>query len=134
MSAATGITPPSAGKPISAGWGRNLTERVNGLRFKGDNKHIFVSQDTTGVNISFRGDVPRAQVAGTNQDFAPARITGGSAAAGYTVDLFANGYASGVTGTGKLYLPEAACDNSLDLPAGTPVLAHAVDVTLTGGG
>lgn len=71
--------------------------------------------------------------AGTNQDFSPALITGGSSAAGYTVDLYANGFASGKTGTGTMFLPEVACDNSLDLSVGTAVLAHAVDVTITGG-
>lgn len=66
-------------------------------------------------------------------DVIPALITSGSAAAGYEVDLYANGYAEARTGTGTLYVMESACNNAFDLPAGTAVLAHLCLVSLTGG-
>lgn len=64
----------------------------------------------------------------------PAVITGGSSASGYTVNLYANGIASASTGTATLFLPEAACESSIDLPSGTAVLAHYITANVTGGG
>lgn len=89
------------------------------------------------------GVVPRNPRTATNRvreseyakysDVVPAKIVSGSAAAGYRVDLYADGYTAGRTGTGNLFMMESACNNAFDLPAGTAVLAHICLVSLTGG-
>ncbi|OGV53546.1 MAG: hypothetical protein A2017_20830 [Lentisphaerae bacterium GWF2_44_16] len=59
------------------------------------------------------------------------KITGGTTAAGYTVDIYGNGYDSAATDTGTLQVLDLA--QSDDLPTGTRVLGHSTSLTITGG-
>lgn len=60
-----------------------------------------------------------------------AKITDGTAEAGYSVQLFANGRSNDATGNGTVFLPEVALTGTL--PAGSWVLAHLTEVIITGG-
>lgn len=70
-------------------------------------------------------------VTATGTDVVLAKITGGSAAAGYTVELYSNGRQESSTGTGTVFLPEVSLTGTL--PSGTWVLAHLSEVAVTGG-
>ncbi|MFA5658664.1 MAG: hypothetical protein WC900_05210 [Oscillospiraceae bacterium] len=59
------------------------------------------------------------------------KITGGTTAAGYTVDIYGNGYDSAATDTGTLQVLDLA--QSDDLTTGTRVLGHSASLTITGG-
>lgn len=124
--------PPQSNQPVSADWGRAIVECLRRLR-PSNGPGISVNQTPEGTTYSLAQNNQRSSTALSQPSAAPALITGGSSAAGYTIDIYENGFAAGKTGTGTLYLPEVACDNSLDLAVGTPVLAHAVNVTITGG-
>lgn len=71
------------------------------------------------------------EVVASAKDVVLAKITGGSAAAGYTVELYADGRSEASTGTGTVFLPEVALTGTL--PTGTWVLAHLSEVAVTGG-
>ena len=62
-----------------------------------------------------------------------ARVVSGNALSGYKVDLYADGLDAPPTGTGTLHLPECSAYSSVDLPAGTVLLAHSTMVIATGG-
>ncbi len=70
---------------------------------------------------------------GETADAVLAVVTGGTAAAGYTVSLYADGLDKDSTGTGILHVPECAAYTFMDLPLNSVLLAHATMVTLTGG-
>ena len=59
------------------------------------------------------------------------KITGGSTAAGYAVNIYGNGYDAAATGTGTLQVLDLA--QSDDLSTGTRVIGHSCSVTITGG-
>lgn len=60
-----------------------------------------------------------------------AKIISGSAATGYSVEFYANGRNATNTGSGTVFLPEVALSSTL--PAGTWVLAHLSETSITGG-
>lgn len=59
------------------------------------------------------------------------RVTGGSAGAGYAVDVYADGWESGRTGTGVLYVAELALNSAI--PAGSWIIGHRIAIQTTGG-
>jgi len=59
------------------------------------------------------------------------KTTGGSTAAGYSVALYGNGRDQASTGTGTLEVCDMAWVS--DLPVGTWGVAHALQITYTGG-
>lgn len=59
------------------------------------------------------------------------KITGGTTASGYSVDIYGNGYDADATDTGTLQALDLA--QSDDLPIGTRVIGHSYSVTITGG-
>lgn len=61
----------------------------------------------------------------------PCRITGGSTAGGYTVDIHANGKNQAKTGTGTLEVLELLRGDNLRV--GSWIVGHRTSVTITGG-
>ena len=72
--------------------------------------------------------------AGKGEEKAPmCKVTGGSAAAGYTVDVYPDGRAGegGAEYSALLFLPDVALD--ADIPAGTWIIGHKSAMVSTGG-
>ena len=94
-------------------------------------------QYNNGVGVVVRN--PRRQPSSTvrhaimQDEVCLAVVNSGSALAGYSVSLYANGLDAAPTGTGTLYVPECSAYSSRDLPAGTVLLAHSTMVVATGG-
>lgn len=89
-----------------------------------------------GAGVVLRNPKRQARRGGSyvvSADAVLAVVTGGTAAAGYTVSLYADGLDKDSTGTGILHVPECAAYNYMDLPLRSVLLAHATMVTLTGG-
>lgn len=124
---------PQADTPIPADWGRDVVRCLRSLRSK-PGPGITLNRTPEGTTISSKasgpgpGPGPEALARAC-----PAMITGGSATAGYTITLYADGLTKGATGTGIFFTPEAASDSTVDLPEGTAVIAHPIDTIITGG-
>lgn len=98
-------------------------------RVLGENPNL----DLTGTQPGKSRRLPSydGEVVAADKDVVLAKITGGSAAAGYSVELYANGRSEASTGSGTVFLPEVALTGTL--PSGTWVLAHLSEVAVTGG-
>lgn len=92
-------------------------------------KVIYLPPDATGLSFC----VVSFSVHTTRDFICLAVVNGGSALAGYSVSLYANGLDAAPTGTGTLYVPECSAYSGLDLPEGSVLIAHSTMVVATGG-
>ena len=92
---------------------------------------IKVVEGATGVQFWLEKKTAENSAGISTQDTYLCKITGGTTAAGYTVDIYGNGYGSAVTATGTCEaIPLALGSN---LPVGYPLVVAAVNTTITGG-
>lgn len=123
---------PSAGEPISQSWGKRVTDAVNSGRV-GGGVGTMTESSKLGTYVSNK----RRQSAGggdTTVETTAAvlcRISGGTSATGYSVQLFPEGAGMPPDGTGTLYIVEIAAAG--DLPVGAFVLGWPATTLTTGG-
>lgn len=127
------LTTPIPGEAIRADLVREIVEAVRANTVQAG-PGILVDRGPSGTVVSAQLEASEQQHHLMPDEVIMAKVTGGSAVAGYTVELYGNGMAQGKTGTGLLFLPECAVDSVGDLPVGSVVLAHSMAVGETGGG
>jgi len=123
--------PPQTGQPVSPDWGRSVCDALRRQQLTAG-PGITLNRTPGGTTISSKASGPGPGPEALARA-CPAMITGGSATAGYTITLYADGLTKGATGTGIFFTPEAASDSTVDLPGGTAVIAHPIDTIITGG-
>ena len=120
-------------KIIIQEWIRQANEFFKSLVFL-DSEDIHWEKGASGYKAYLR-DKPKSASsvtsAASGADVYPCKITGGSTAAGYTVDIYGDGYDAVATNTGTLQVLDLA--QSDDVPVGTRVLGHSTSLTITGG-
>lgn len=84
---------------------------------------VIATKDTSAI-INIGGGA-------AEQDVVLCQVIGGTAQAGYTVTMFADGPDQPATGTGLLYITELAFGSTL--PAGSRIIGHKVMIQATGG-
>lgn len=128
------LTIPIPGEAIRADLVREIVEAVRANTVQAG-PGILVDRGPSGTVVSIQGE--EAEQISYNvvpDEIVLAKITGGTAAGGYTVALHADGLHAESTGTGVLHVPECAADGVGNLPVGSVVIAHAIALTITGGG
>jgi len=152
--AAEGNTPALALEPIASGKIGSVmltgylavqitvsSASHNYATFSGSSDGTLISADTGEFKILWKETgtgslwtvlfIGAGGAASSGIDIYLCKITGGSTAAGYTVDIYGNGYDAEKTGTGTLQVLDLA--QSDDLTTGTRVLGHSASLTITGG-
>ena len=123
--------PPQSNQPVSADWGRGVIEALRRLR-PHNGPGILVNQTPEGTTYSLAPKPPVRPGGGLNITAAVlCRVTGGSSADGYRVDLYPEGIGVASTSSGTLYIVEIAAAG--DLPVGSLVLGWP-SITITTGG
>ena len=125
-------TAPQPGYPVTANLGREVCDALRRMRLQAG-PGIRLSQTPEGTTISAPVTAMNVRHAIMEDEVCLAVVNGGSALAGYSVSLFANGLDAPPTSTGTLHLPECSAYSSVDLPEGTVLLAHSTMVITTGG-
>lgn len=92
---------------------------------------ISVAKEGEEYRLSLVKEKEEEISASSSSEICLCKITDGSTATGYLVDIYGDGYDSDATGTGTLQVLDLA--QSDGLPIGTRVLGHASALTITGG-
>jgi hypothetical protein len=97
-----------------------------------DNSDIGVVEGSEGISLYLKTKTSASEASTASSAISYlAKITGGTTIAGYTIDIYGDGYDSAVTATGLCEaLPLAAASN---ITVGYPIVVYASNVTLTGG-
>lgn len=125
-------TAPQSGAPVTANWGREVCDSLRRMRLQAG-PGIRLSQTPEGTTIRLGGAAAQTHVV-MPDEVVLVKVTGGSAASGYTVAVHTDGLDKPPTGIGVLHVPECAVDAVGDLPVGSVMIAHAIALTITGGG
>lgn len=84
-----------------------------------------------GIQLVLKGVIGNGGSSPSSSDIYLCKITGGSTMAGYTIDIYGDGYDNPATDSGLCEaLPLAAASN---ITVGYPVVVYSSNVTLTGG-
>jgi 1-aminocyclopropane-1-carboxylate deaminase/D-cysteine desulfhydrase-like pyridoxal-dependent ACC family enzyme len=127
------LTTPIPGEAIRADLVREIVEAVRANTVQAG-PGILVDRGPSGTVVSIQGEAAEQRHLVMPDEIVLAKITGGTAAGGYTVALHADGLHAESTGTGVLHVPECAADGVGNLPVGSVVIAHVMALTITGGG
>lgn len=129
--------PPESAKSGLPRWLGKLHDFIMSIVPVGDGKWIVVNPTSAGRRIEFNYQpileyLNSSVAAGSSENGAyPCVIIGGNNAAGYSVNIYANGFSQPSTGTGTLEAADLAWFDSL--PAGARVIGHETTLTITGG-
>ena len=131
------IQAPQRDDPISADWGRRMTEAVNSARVGGGDGTITESSKLgTYVSPSRRRNVDESYTINVSGSSVIAKVTGGDAVSGYTLACYPN-YPDVTTEafSAVAFIPSISLGGYVVpyVPDGTYIIAHYMALTAIGG-